>query len=52
MSRSSPAVAELKPLGLFSLLALGINGTVGVGIFFAPAEVGRSSRAVAARSCI
>jgi APA family basic amino acid/polyamine antiporter len=39
MSRSSPAFAELKPLGLFSLLALGINGTIGVGIFFAPAEV-------------
>jgi APA family basic amino acid/polyamine antiporter len=39
MGRSAPAVAELKPLGLFSLLALGINGTIGVGIFFAPAEV-------------
>jgi amino acid transporter len=39
MSRSSPSNSELRPLGLFSLLALGINGTVGVGIFFAPAEV-------------
>jgi amino acid transporter len=27
------------PLGLVSLLALGINGVVGVGIFFAPREV-------------
>jgi len=39
-------VAELNassnsrtPLGLASLLALGINGIVGVGIFFVPAEV-------------
>src|SRR5689334_6173232 len=28
-----------RPLGIGSLLALGINGIVGVGIFFAPAEV-------------
>lgn len=28
-----------RPLGVGSLLALGINGIVGVGIFFAPAEV-------------
>jgi basic amino acid/polyamine antiporter, APA family len=28
-----------RPLGFFSLLALGINGTIGVGIFFAPTEV-------------
>jgi basic amino acid/polyamine antiporter, APA family len=32
-SKSSP------PLGFVSLLALGINGIVGVGIFFAPREV-------------
>ena len=32
-SRASP------PLGFASLLALGINGVVGVGIFFAPREV-------------
>jgi amino acid transporter len=28
-----------RQLGLFSLLALGLNGIIGVGIFFAPAEV-------------
>lgn len=28
-----------KPLGFFALLTLGINGTIGVGIFFAPSEV-------------
>jgi len=28
-----------RPLGLFSLIALGINGIVGVGIFYAPSEV-------------
>ena len=28
-----------RPLGPWSLIALGINGIVGVGIFFAPAEV-------------
>lgn len=33
-----PDVRE-KPLGLSSLLALGVNGIVGVGIFYAPAEV-------------
>ncbi len=30
---------ETKPLGTLSLLALGVNGIVGVGIFFAPAEI-------------
>lgn len=33
------ASAARSSLGLPTLLALGINGTVGVGIFFAPAEV-------------
>src|SRR5260221_11480582 len=28
-----------RPLGFWSLLALGINGIVGVGIFFAPSEI-------------
>jgi basic amino acid/polyamine antiporter, APA family len=28
-----------KPLGFFALLTLGINGTIGVGIFFAPSQV-------------
>jgi APA family basic amino acid/polyamine antiporter len=31
--------ARDRPFSLLSLLALGINGTVGVGIFFAPREV-------------
>jgi APA family basic amino acid/polyamine antiporter len=31
--------SDRKPLGFFSLLTLGINGTIGVGIFFAPKEV-------------
>lgn len=31
---------ERRALGLFSLLALGINGIVGVGIFFVPSTVG------------
>jgi amino acid transporter len=30
---------ERKPLGLLALLTLGINGTIGVGIFFAPSAV-------------
>ncbi|RYE93335.1 MAG: amino acid permease, partial [Myxococcales bacterium] len=29
-----------KPLGFWSLLALGLNGVVGVGIFFLPARLG------------
>jgi APA family basic amino acid/polyamine antiporter len=32
-----------RPVGLLALLALGINGIVGVGIFFAPAEVARGA---------
>lgn len=31
--------SDRKPLGFFSLLTLGINGTIGVGIFFAPTQV-------------
>lgn len=34
-----PKEAKARPLGFGSLLALGINGIVGVGIFFAPAEI-------------
>ena len=34
--------ARARPLGLFSLLALGVNGMIGVGIFFAPSEVAAS----------
>lgn len=36
---SERAVAERRTLGFGSLLALGVNGIVGVGIFFAPSEV-------------
>jgi amino acid transporter len=32
-----------RPLGFWSLLALGINGIVGVGIFFAPKELAASA---------
>lgn len=37
---SAPAAASAsRPVGPLQLLALGVNGIVGVGIFFAPAEV-------------
>ena len=39
MSRSTPS--ESRPVGPFALLALGVNGIVGVGIFFVPATLGR-----------
>lgn len=32
-----------RPVGTFELLALGVNGIVGVGIFFAPAEIARDA---------
>ncbi|NMO14682.1 APC family permease [Pyxidicoccus fallax] len=32
-------MSQARPVGPFQLLALGVNGIVGVGIFFAPAEV-------------
>jgi amino acid transporter len=38
-AREVPAVEDARPLGLGSLLALGVNGIVGVGIFFAPKEL-------------
>ena len=34
-------VVGRRVLGFWSLLALGVNGVVGVGIFFAPSELGR-----------
>ncbi len=37
--RASAVTGRGAPLGFWSLLALGINGIVGVGIFFAPHEV-------------
>ncbi|MEP7049470.1 MAG: APC family permease [Pseudomonadota bacterium] len=36
---SSSAAPEARSLGLWSLLALGINGIVGVGIFFVPNQI-------------
>jgi APA family basic amino acid/polyamine antiporter len=36
-----------KPLGFFALLTLGINGTIGVGIFFAPTEVAAAAPGLA-----
>jgi APA family basic amino acid/polyamine antiporter len=40
-SALAPAQRGRQVLGFWSLLALGINGIVGVGIFFAPAELAR-----------
>jgi amino acid transporter len=39
---ASPPV-DARPVGAWALLALGINGIVGVGIFFAPATVARQA---------
>nr|WP_233591557.1 APC family permease [Corallococcus sp. AB011P] len=39
MSTPPSGVAPERTIGPFQLLALGVNGIVGVGIFFAPAEV-------------
>ena len=36
---SMPATPPSRPVGVLQLLALGLNGIVGVGIFFAPASV-------------
>jgi basic amino acid/polyamine antiporter, APA family len=44
--QSGTLVAEStskRPVGFLALLALGINGIVGVGIFFAPADVARGA---------
>lgn len=41
MSASAPD--SRRPVGGFALLALGINGIVGVGIFFVPADVARAA---------
>ena len=38
---SSATNSEGRPVGPFALLALGVNGIVGVGIFFVPATLGR-----------
>ncbi|GHG98206.1 APC family permease [Comamonas sp. JC664] len=50
-SPSTPAASASRPVGPLQLLALGVNGIVGVGIFFAPAEVASlapGARAIAA----
>lgn len=39
---AAPADAR-RPVGTFELLALGVNGIIGVGIFFAPAEIARNA---------
>ncbi len=39
MAQDPAAATDTRALGLVSLLALGINGIVGVGIFFTPTEV-------------
>lgn len=36
---TAPSPKEKRPVGALQLLALGVNGIVGVGIFFAPATV-------------
>jgi len=41
MSRATPA--DARPVGAWQLLALGLNGIVGVGIFFVPAAVAASA---------
>jgi amino acid transporter len=38
-SSSRSPTSERRPVGQFALLALGINGIVGVGIFFVPSDV-------------
>jgi basic amino acid/polyamine antiporter, APA family len=38
-SFSAGEPSRRRPLGLFSSLALGVNGIVGVGIFYAPSEI-------------
>jgi APA family basic amino acid/polyamine antiporter len=37
----APVRGERRPVGALQLLALGVNGIVGVGIFFAPATVAK-----------
>jgi basic amino acid/polyamine antiporter, APA family len=39
LGKTSQAQHDKKPLGFFALLTLGINATIGVGIFFAPSAV-------------
>lgn len=45
-----PALAvenERRPVGSFSLLALGVNGIIGVGMFFVPADVAQRAPGMA-----
>src|SRR5512136_164757 len=39
----TPSRESARPVGAFQLLALGVNGIVGVGIFFIPATVAASA---------
>ena len=43
MLRMFDAPSDSRPVGVLQLLALGINGIVGVGIFFVPAAVAASA---------
>jgi amino acid transporter len=43
---------EGRPLGGFSLLALGVNGVVGVGIFFVPADLASQAPGLASVAVI
>jgi APA family basic amino acid/polyamine antiporter len=47
-SATTPAASQDRPVGPLQLLALGVNGIVGVGIFFAPAEVAAQAPGAAA----
>ncbi|WP_163990110.1 APC family permease [Pyxidicoccus caerfyrddinensis] len=47
-SATTPAASQERPVGPLQLLALGVNGIVGVGIFFAPAEVAAQAPGAAA----
>lgn len=40
---ATPARTDTRPVGFLQLLALGVNGIVGVGIFFVPASVAQSA---------
>jgi amino acid transporter len=40
---ATAAPGHRRPVGTLALLALGVNGIVGVGIFFAPAEIARNA---------
>jgi basic amino acid/polyamine antiporter, APA family len=43
----APGLNQKRPVGALQLLALGVNGIVGVGIFFAPATVAKQAPGLA-----